>query len=94
MEVLSGARAGSHEAHLRTILGRHDLIAFDADVDFDGAARITRACRTRGITVGHVDSMIAAVAIRHRTPLLANDLDFARMASVVPLRLDPATPRS
>jgi len=94
MELLIRARGVAEEIRLRRLVGAYDLIAFDADVDFEKAASISRRCRARGITVPALDCMIASVALRHDAVVLASDLDFARIASVFPLRLDPATPRS
>lgn len=92
VEVLAGATQG-REGDLRRLLDRFDLLRFDAAVDFLGAARIFRLCRRAGITPrGLIDCMIAAVAMRLDAAILTGDRDFARLASVVALRLDPATP--
>ncbi|MGI8937919.1 MAG: type II toxin-antitoxin system VapC family toxin [Iamia sp.] len=93
MEVVAGARTDDREQDLRRLLGRFDLLRFDAVVDFDAAARIYRACRRVGVTPrGMVDCMIASVALRHGATLLAQDADLTRVADVVGLPLDPATP--
>ncbi len=93
MEVVAGARTDDREQDLRRLLGRFDLLRFDAMVDFDAAARIYRACRRVGVTPrGMVDCMIASVALRHGATLLAQDADLTRVADVVGLPLDPATP--
>jgi predicted nucleic acid-binding protein len=93
-EVLAGARTDRRERDLRRLLLRFDLLPFDAALDFEGAARIYRSCRRGGVTPrGLLDCMIAAVALRHGADLLAHDADLARIASVVPLSLDPATLR-
>jgi predicted nucleic acid-binding protein len=94
MEVVAGARSDQREADLRRLLLRFDLARFDAAVDFDGAARIYRACRRVGVTPrGMVDCMIAAVARRHGARLLACDADLARIADVVGIELDEASLR-
>jgi hypothetical protein len=63
-------------------------LSIDPVADFEGAARIYRACRTTGITPrGLIDCMIASVAIRTGSSLLATDRDYADMATVVPLQL-------
>lgn len=93
MEVLAGARDGAADRRLRQMLGSVVNLSFDAVVDFEGAARIYRLCRRSGVTPRNmVDCMVASVAMRHRAALLANDADFARIASVVALELDTATP--
>jgi predicted nucleic acid-binding protein len=92
MEVTAGARDDHRERDLRRLLNRFVLLPFDAATDFDGATRIYRLCRNAGITPrGLIDCMIATVAIRNRAAVLCRDADFARLASVVALELDPAS---
>jgi predicted nucleic acid-binding protein len=94
MEVLAGARNDEREADLGRLLRRFDLLAFDAAADFEAAARIYRRCRRAGVTPrGMVDCMLAAVAWRQGAVLLAADADLSRVATVMGLALDPATPR-
>lgn len=91
-EVLAGARDDERERDLRRLLDRFQLVAFDAATHFDGAVRIYRSCRRRGVTArGLIDCMIAAVAIGTEMPVLAHDIDFARIADVMALELDPAS---
>lgn len=93
LEVLVGARNDHEEARLRRLMQAFPLVPFDAASDFEGALRIYRRCRERGVTPRSlIDCMIAAVAMRARASVLASDADFARIASVVALELDPATP--
>lgn len=90
-EVLSGARDAPKELSLRRLLGRFELLPFSAASDFDAAVRVYRSCRQAGVTPrGLIDCMIASVAMRYGVPLLAQDADFAKMADVVALDLDPA----
>lgn len=92
MEVIAGARDDAREAQLRRLLARCALVPFDSSADFDGAARVYRRCRAAGITPrGLLDCCVAAVAIRHGVPLLAQDRDYVQMAEVMALSLDPAT---
>lgn len=91
MEVIAGARSDEREADLRRLLLRFALLRFDAAVDFDGAARIYRACRRAGVTPrGMVDCLIASVAYRHGATLLAHDADLGRVAEVVGIDVDQA----
>ncbi|MGI8953572.1 MAG: type II toxin-antitoxin system VapC family toxin [Nocardioidaceae bacterium] len=91
MEVLAGARSGQRESDLRRLLLGFDLLRFDAQVDFEGAARIYRQCRRAGFTPrGMLDCMIAAVAWRYGAALLAYDVDLDRVARVVGIDLDKA----
>ena len=93
-EVAIGARSDEREVALRRLLGRCELLAFDAVADFDGAVRVYRQCRRAGVTPrGLHECMIATVAIRHRAAVLAHDADLARIGGVVPLLLDRASLR-
>jgi predicted nucleic acid-binding protein len=91
MEVVAGARDDRREADLRRLLGRFEMLGFDAVSDFDGAVRIYRRCRAAGVTPqGMLDCMIAAVAWRQGATLLAHDSDMDRVARVVGIELDQA----
>lgn len=91
-EVLVGARDDRREDELRRLLGRFELLGFDAATDFDGAVRIYRRCRAAGVTPrGIVDCTIAAVAWRNEATLLAHDADMARVAGVIGVHTDPAS---
>jgi predicted nucleic acid-binding protein len=94
MEVLAGARSDQREAQLGRLLLRYTLLRFETIADFDAAAAIYRRCRQVGVTPrGMVDCMIAAVAWRHGATLLANDVDLDRVAAVIGIGLDDASPR-
>lgn len=94
MEVTAGARTDAREKELRRLLLRPRLLHFDAVADFDAATRIYRRCRRAGITPrGMIDCMIAAVAWRTESTLLAYDIDLARVASVIGIELDPTSLR-
>jgi predicted nucleic acid-binding protein len=95
MEVLAGARDDRREADLRRLLGRFQLLGFDAVTDFDGATRIYHRCRAEGVTPrGLIDCMIAAVAWRRGAALLTHDADMDRIAGVIEVELDEASPRA
>lgn len=92
MEVLIGARTNTREDELRMMLESFPFLHFDQSVDFDGAARIYRTCRSRGITPrGLIDCLIANVAIRKEASLLAHDRDMTSIARVMDLKLDEAS---
>lgn len=94
MEVLAGARNDARAEDLRRMLLRCRLLRFDAASDFEAAARIYRRCRRLGVTPrGMVDCMIAAVAWRRDAALLSWDIDVARVAGVMGIPLDEASPR-
>jgi predicted nucleic acid-binding protein len=95
MEVVAGARDDRRARDLRRLLLRFAWLPFDAAVDSEAAALVYRRCRRAGVTPrGMVDCLIASVALRHGTPLLAADADLHRVASVIGLALDevPASP--
>jgi predicted nucleic acid-binding protein len=92
MEVLAGARTDERESELRRLLFRFELVTFDSAADFEGAARIYRRCRAVGVTPrGMIDCMIAAVAARTTSTLLAHDADLDRVARVVGIDIDTPT---
>lgn len=95
MELLAGARDERRESSLRRLLGRFELLSFDAVTDFDGAVLIYRRCRAAGVTPrGLIDCMIAAVAWRNGATLLAYDADMDRVAGVVEIGFDGASLRA
>ena len=54
------------------------------------AAQLYRTCRKRGVTIRKAaDCLIAQTAIEHGVPLLHNDKDFDRIASVSSLQIFP-----
>jgi len=92
MEVLAGARDERRVNDLRRLLLRFAFLPFDSVIDFEGAARIYRRCRSAGITPrGMVDCLIAMVALRSQATLLAHDIDLSRIAGVVGVPMDPAS---
>ncbi len=92
MEIIIGARDDRRESELRRLMLRFSRIAFDAVVDFDGAARIYRQCRRAGVTPrGTVDCMIASVARRNGAALLSADADLLRVANIVGIEIEPSS---
>jgi hypothetical protein len=51
------------------------------------AAELRNACRRRGLSVGTIDALLAALCVRHDLTLLTTDRDFAGVASLAPLRV-------
>lgn len=89
MEVLAGAKDDSAARRLRRMLLSFDWVTADAQVDFEAAAKVYRACRAGGVTPrGLIDCMIASIAIRSGAQVLAADGDFKRMAGIVPLPIE------
>jgi predicted nucleic acid-binding protein len=66
MEVLAGARDNASEGQLRRMLRRFVVLVFDPVVDFEGAVRTYRLCRSAGVPPRSlIDCTIASVAMRH-----------------------------
>ncbi len=94
MEVLAVAQDERRQSDLTRLLQRFPLRRFDADIDFAGAARIYRQCRSAGITPrGLIDCMLVAVAWRYADAILASDVDLDRVCGVMGVPLDPSSLR-
>jgi predicted nucleic acid-binding protein len=88
MEVLAGARDEQHLRDLRGLLARASLVPTEP-TDYEEAAALYRACRSRGETVRKlIDCLISATAIRASIPVLHSDSDFDVLARHTQLRLD------
>ncbi len=85
-EILSGIRKQSTFAELRTLLSSFRYLEIEAG-DYDRAAEFFNRCRAKGVSAGHVDLLIAAVAHRFEVPVFTTDPDFALYARHVPLEL-------
>lgn len=71
------------------IVARFTLLPFlvpERD-DHVAAADLRTSCRRRGVQVGTIDALLAALCIRCELTLLTTDLDFARVAEHEPLNL-------
>jgi predicted nucleic acid-binding protein len=58
--------------------------------DYVEAAGLRNACRRKGVQIGTIDALLAQLCLHHDLTLVTTDADFARMASVCPLRLRSA----
>lgn len=89
MELLAGAGAGAGaEVRLiRGVLGGCRMLRVRVE-DWEGAAGVYAECRRAGSTPRRLlDCLIAAVAIRAGTPVLARDRDFTQIARHTALEL-------
>lgn len=88
--VLQEILAGPRDAQTATALAR-DLEPFALlqpdRRDHEAAAALHRAARTRQVSAGTIDCLIATVAVRHGAALLTTDHDFARLAPLCGLVL-------
>lgn len=91
MEMLAGARDDQDSLRLRRVMTSFAWISTDPVADFEGASQVYRSCRSHGVTPrGLIDCMIASIALRTDSMVLTADRDFARIAEVYPLQIDPA----
>ena len=90
-ELASGASAAEQATTLRSLLLRGPGLPLLGLADWDDAAALYRRTRSKGLTIRSTnDCLIATVAIRTGTPLMARDRDFAALATVSDLTLvDP-----
>jgi len=91
-ELAMGARSDRREQDLREALEAFPQLRFRGRRDLDAGSSIYRTCRRAGVTSGGLlDCTIAAIAMRYDAVLLTSDIGQARIARVMPLRLDPAS---
>lgn len=89
MELLAGVRNATEHTRLRARLLALPRVSVQGLADFESAADLYRACRTRGVTVRKlVDCLIATVAIRDHATVLHNDRDFDVLARHTRLRTE------
>ena len=84
-EILQGTRTSKEQARCLTFfLERKILLPKDLVVSAIEAAEIYLRCRRAGVTIrSTTDCQIAQATIEHEVPILDNDKDFDRIASVV-----------
>lgn len=85
-ELLSGIRSREQFDRLRQHLQAFPDLPLTA-ADFETAADYFNLCRSRGIQGANTDFLLCAVAVNHDLALLTADLDFARYADHLPVRL-------
>jgi predicted nucleic acid-binding protein len=87
-ELTAGARSTERADQLRALLLRGPILAVAGLRDWEDAARLYRTARSRGLTVrSTIACLIAAVAVRTASPVLARDRDFQALAAVSALEL-------
>lgn len=85
-ELLSGISDQGRFAVLAERLRGFPDLPLGVD-DWEAAARISNACRRRGVTGSLVDFALCAAAMERGLELFTADDDFGRYASVVPIAL-------
>ena len=92
-ELTAGAGSPRRVEELRALLLRGPMVAVDGLQDWEDAAQLYRTARSKGLTVrSSVDCLIAAVALRTGSPVLALDKDFEALAQVSDLVLERPQP--
>lgn len=88
LELLAGAHDDADRDRIRRLLYGQHFLAVNGPADFESAAELFRLCRRGGETPrGHIDCLIAVVAMRNDVELLCCDADFQVIARHAPLRL-------
>lgn len=92
-ELTAGAGSQRRLEELRALLLRGPMVAVDGLRDWEDAAQLYRSARSKGLTVrSSIDCLIAAVALRTGSPVLALDRDFDALAEVSDLVLEHPQP--
>lgn len=87
-ELTAGAPSAARAGELRALLLRGPFLAVAGLQDWEDAARLYRTTRSQGLTVrSTVHCLIAAVALRNDTPVMARDRDFMVLAEISDLEL-------
>ena len=86
-ELLSGIGIAEEYERLRARLRIFSDEPLSTE-DYEQAAVVSNRCRQVGIAESHIDSLICAAALRRDWTVLTTDLDFARYADVVSIRVE------
>lgn len=87
-ELAAGARTAERANELRGLLLRGPMLPVAGLQDWEDAASLFRTARARGMTVrSSVDCLVAAVALRTGSPVLARDRDYPALAAISDLEL-------
>ncbi len=78
-ELLVGARPGSDLSAVETLIAAASLVVPEA-ADYEAAGRLGHRLRRKGVTVGTVDLLIAAAAVRVGAPVWTLDEHFAAIS--------------
>jgi predicted nucleic acid-binding protein len=88
MELLAGAGSDEQVVTASRLLARGVALPALSPGDHEYAAMLYRAARRSGATVrSMIDCLVAAVAVRLDSPVLAQDRDYDVLAQVCPIRL-------
>ncbi len=85
-ELLSGVSATGTFERLRDRL-RPFADELLETADFERAAEHFNTCRAQGLQGSSTDFLICAVAERRNLPILTSDIDFTRLAALLPITI-------
>lgn len=92
-ELAAGARSARQADDLRALLLRGPMVAVMGLQDWEAAAELYRTARSNGLTIrSSIDCLIAVVAVRTGSSVLAVDRDFDALAQVSELVLERSEP--
>lgn len=74
-------------ARIERYLSQWEMLEPSGFSTYREAAAIHRAARAAGVSLTTIDSLIAAIAVEHRTPVFTLDKDFQRIARLTGLPL-------
>ncbi|MES2946141.1 MAG: PIN domain nuclease [Pseudomonadota bacterium] len=87
-EILLGLKTEQDAARVADLLDAFEWVGEAHRADYEGAARLYRLCRSKGVTIGStIDCLIAQLCLRDDEALLAKDRDFEAIARHSGLRL-------
>lgn len=85
-EILSGVTTDKLFNQLKDHLSAFPMIAVERE-DYVRAAQLRNDCKKKGVQVGTIDALIAAVCIKNDLLLLSTDKDFQLIANNSQLKL-------
>jgi hypothetical protein len=85
-ELLQGFRGPRVRDRIVERFGALPFLVSDRD-DHVRAADLRNVCRRRGLQIGTIDALFAALCIHRELTLLTIDADFSRIARLHPLRV-------
>lgn len=84
-EVLQGLTKAPDR--IENFLSEFDVLEPKGFDTYRMAASIFRKARANGVSPSTIDTIIAAIALEHGTPILTLDLDFSRLARFVAIEV-------
>jgi predicted nucleic acid-binding protein len=88
-ELLSGIRHKGQFDRIATALRSFEDVQLSIE-DYEEAASADNRCRSAGLAGSTTDFLICAVAMRRNLAVFTTDQDFARYATVLPVKLIPS----